>query len=80
MGVGQKWARPAGVPPCDAADVQSDRVKEPGVGCVWRFAGRTPEPARTPCRSGDGAGRALGVGSKHLPKQIYIYINIHIYI
>ena len=43
MDVGQIWARPAGVPPGDAADVQSGRVKEPGVGCVWRLAGRAPE-------------------------------------
>jgi len=78
--VGQIWARSAGVPPGDAADVQSGRVKEPGVGCMWRLAGRAPEPARTPRRSGDGAGRPLGVGPKHLPKQIYIYMNKHIYI
>ena len=39
--------------------------------CVWRLAGHAPEPARKPRRSGDGAGRALGV--------IYIYFYIYIY-
>ena len=60
------WGKCGRGPPCDAADVQSGKAKESGVGCVWRLAGRAPEPARKPRRSGDGAGRTLGLGPKHL--------------
>ena len=50
------WGKCGRGPPCDAADVQSGKAKESGVGCVWRLASRAPEPARKLRRNGDGAG------------------------
>ena len=38
--VGQLSPRPAGVPPCDAADAHSSSAQEPGAGCVWWLTGR----------------------------------------